>query len=69
MLQDFNAQIKAAVKNMRCLAAVAPFAAASGSTNTFILITKAVGSFIKVSLLFLSSCPIQRLDHSFAVMT
>lgn len=51
--QDINAQIKAAVKNMRCLAAVAPFAAASGSTNTFILITKAVGSFIKLYLLLL----------------
>lgn len=51
--KDINAQIKASIKNMRCLAAVAPFAAASGSTNTFILITKAVGSFIKLYLLLL----------------
>lgn len=52
-LQEVNAQIKASIKNMRCLAAVAPFAAVSGSTNTFILITRAVGSFIKVTQLWI----------------
>ena len=47
-LQEINAHIRSSIKNMKCLAAVAPFAAVGGSTNTFILITKAVGSFIKV---------------------
>lgn len=49
-MQEVNAQIKSSIKNMKCLAAVAPFAAVGGSTNTFILITKAVGSFIKVRI-------------------
>jgi len=34
---------------MRVLALVAPFAAVSGSADTFFIITKAVASFIKVS--------------------
>ncbi|KAL3134047.1 hypothetical protein ABBQ32_008477 [Trebouxia sp. C0010 RCD-2024] len=52
---EINAQIRSSIKNMKCLAAVAPLAAisASGSTNTFILITNAVGSFIRLYLLFL----------------
>ena len=51
-MQEINAQIRSSIKNMKCLAAVAPLAAisASGSTNTFILITNAVGSFIRVCL-------------------
>ena len=53
-LQEINAKIRSSIKNMKCLAAVAPFAAVGGSTNTFILITKAVGSFIKVRTAF---CP------------
>jgi hypothetical protein len=43
-----NQQIKDSVKNMRMLALVAPFAAVSGSADTFFIITKAVASFIKV---------------------
>lgn len=45
-----NAQIKENVKSLRMLALVMPFAAVSGSTDTFFIITKAVASFIKVRL-------------------
>ena len=45
---ELNQQIKDSVKNMRMLALVAPFAAVSGSADTFFIITKAVASFIKV---------------------
>jgi len=51
--QDINAQIKDSVKSMRMLAMVIPFAAVSGSTDTFFIITKAVASFIKLYLLLL----------------
>ena len=47
---QLNQQIKDSVKQMRMLAIVAPFAAVSGSADTFFIITKAVASFIKVSL-------------------
>ena len=47
---ELNQQIKDSVKNMRMLALIAPFAAVSGSADTFYIITKAVASFIKVSL-------------------
>lgn len=45
---QLNQQIKDSVKQMRMLALVAPFAAVSGSADTFFIITKAVASFIKV---------------------
>jgi hypothetical protein len=45
---QLNQQIKDSVKNMRMLALIAPFAAVSGSADTFYIITKAVASFIKV---------------------
>jgi negative regulator of replication initiation len=45
---QLNQQIKDSVKSMRMLALVAPFAAVSGSADTFYIITKAVASFIKV---------------------
>lgn len=46
--EELNAQIKESVKSMKMLAMVVPFAAVSGSTDTFFIITKAVASFIKV---------------------
>lgn len=51
--EELNAQIKQSVKSMRMLAMVVPFAAVSGSTDTFFIITKAVASFIKLYLLLL----------------
>lgn len=51
--QDINGQIRQSVKQMRMLALVAPFAAVSGSTDTFMIITRAVASFIKLYLLLL----------------
>jgi len=51
--RELNAQIKESVKSMRMLAMVIPFAAVSGSTDTFFIITKAVASFIKLYLLLL----------------
>lgn len=48
---------------MKCLAAVAPFAAVGGSTNTFILITKAVGSFIKVRTASVTCVSFQLTGH------
>jgi hypothetical protein len=48
--QAISQQIKESVGHMRVLALVAPFAAMSGSADTFFVITKAVASFIKVSL-------------------
>jgi YggT family protein len=51
--EDLNSQIKQSVKSMRMLAMVVPFAAVSGSTDTFFIITKAVASFIKLYLLLL----------------
>lgn len=45
---QLNQQIKESVKHMRTLAIIAPFAAVSGSADTFFIITKAVASFIKV---------------------
>lgn len=50
---QLNQQIKDSVKNMRMLALIAPFAAVSGSADTFYIITKAVASFIKLYLLLL----------------
>lgn len=40
------------------LGAIAPFAAASGGANTFLLLTKAMAKFIKVSFLPLALLPI-----------
>jgi hypothetical protein len=51
--EDLNAQIKASVKQMRMLAVVAPLAAVSGGADTFMIITRAVASFIKLYLLLL----------------
>ncbi|KAK9811677.1 hypothetical protein WJX72_008177 [[Myrmecia] bisecta] len=51
--QALQAQIKYAYKHVRVMAAVAPFAVTTGSTNTFLLITKTVGQFIKLYLLLL----------------
>ena len=48
-----NGQIKESIRGMRMLAMVVPFAAVSGSTPTFLIITKAVASFIKLYLLLL----------------
>jgi len=45
---QLNQQIKDSVRNMRMLTLIAPFAAVSGSADTFYIITKAVASFIKV---------------------
>jgi YggT family protein len=50
---DVNAQIRGNVAQMRALALVAPFAAVSGGADTFLIITKAVASFIKLYLLLL----------------
>lgn len=47
-VQEVNLQIKQSIKQLRILAAVAPFAAVSGSADTFFIVTKAVASFIKV---------------------
>lgn len=47
---EINAQIKESMRSMKMLALVMPFAAVSGSTDTFFIITKAVASFIKVSV-------------------
>ena len=43
-----NASIKQSVRHFHMLGAVAPFAAASGGANTFLLLTKAMARFIKV---------------------
>ena len=48
--EAINTQIKENLRSMRMLALVMPFAAVSGSTDTFFIITKAVASFIKVRL-------------------
>lgn len=45
--QRINAEIRKTAKNMRALALVMPLASVSGG-NAFLLITKAVSSFIKV---------------------
>lgn len=50
--EAINEQIRENVRNMRQFAAVLPFAALTG-TNAFLLITKAVSSFIKLYLLLL----------------
>jgi hypothetical protein len=47
-VQAVNLQIQQSVKQLRILAAVAPFAAVSGSADTLVIVTKAVASFIKV---------------------
>jgi hypothetical protein len=46
-----NTSIKQSVRNFHMLGAIAPFAAASGGANTFLLLTKAMARFIKVSYL------------------
>jgi hypothetical protein len=51
--EELNAQIRGSLKQMRVLALVAPFAAVSGGADTFMIITKAVASFIKLYLLLL----------------
>jgi len=43
-----NLQIQQSARQLRILAAVAPFAAVSGSADTLFIVTKAVASFIKV---------------------
>lgn len=48
-----NFQIKQSARQLRILAAVAPFAAVSGSADTLFIVTKAVASFIKLYLLLL----------------
>lgn len=44
-----NKSIKQSVRHFHMLGAIAPFAAASGGANTFLLLTKAMARFIKVS--------------------
>lgn len=51
--EELNVQIRGSLKQMRVLALVAPFAAVSGGADTFMIITKAVASFIKLYLLLL----------------
>mmetsp|Transcript_10511 Transcript_10511/g.28873 ORF Transcript_10511/g.28873 Transcript_10511/m.28873 type:complete len:218 (+) Transcript_10511:50-703(+) len=51
--EAINGQIQANLKGMRTLAMVVPFAAVSGSSSTFMILTKAVASFIKLYLLLL----------------
>uniref|UniRef100_A0A061QX48 YggT family protein n=1 Tax=Tetraselmis sp. GSL018 TaxID=582737 RepID=A0A061QX48_9CHLO len=53
--EEVSRQVRATVKNMKIILAVAPFAAVStsSSANTFLLITRAVASFIKLYLLLL----------------
>jgi len=53
--EDVNKQVKWVAKHVKIMWAVAPFAAVSSSSsaNTFLLITRAVASFIKLYLLLL----------------
>lgn len=51
--EDVNAQIREGVRQMRVLALVAPLAAVSGGADTFLIVTRAVASFIKLYLLLL----------------
>lgn len=52
--EEVNRQVRAAVKQAKILWMVAPFAAMSSSgSNMFLLITRAVASFIKLYLLLL----------------
>ncbi len=49
-----NTGIKQSVRHFHMLGVVAPFAAASsGGANTFVLLTKAMAKFIKVTLSWL----------------
>ncbi|CAL5226826.1 g9689 [Coccomyxa viridis] len=48
-----NKSIKQSVRHFHMLGAIAPFAAASGGANTFLLLTKAMARFIKIYLLLL----------------
>ena len=50
-----NKSIKQSVRHFHMLGAIAPFAAASGGANTFLLLTKAMARFIKVSIIRESS--------------
>ncbi len=50
-----NKSIKQSVRHFHMLGAIAPFAAASGGANTFLLLTKAMARFIKVSIMKESS--------------
>lgn len=66
-----SASIKQSVRHFHMLGAIAPFAAASGGANTFLLLTKAMAKFIKVCLCLLTSMvPIElvKLDAHFTVM-
>lgn len=51
--EEVNREVRRSAATMRTLVLVAPFAAVSGSTDTFFIITKAVASFIKLYLLLL----------------
>ena len=53
-----NTSIKQSVRHFHMLGAIAPFAAASGGANTFLLLTKAMARFIKVSLLPMALLPV-----------
>ena len=55
-MQAIGAHLRKSFKAGRVLMSVAPFAVASsssGSANTLILVTRAVGSFVKLYLLLL----------------
>ena len=54
-----NTSIKQSVRHFHMLGAIAPFAAASGGANTFLLLTKAMARFIKVSFLPLALLPMK----------
>jgi YggT family protein len=51
--EEVNREVRKSAATMRTLVLVAPFAAVSGSADTFFIITKAVASFIKLYLLLL----------------
>lgn len=51
--EEVNREVRRSAATMRTLVLVAPFAAVSGSADTFFIITKAVASFIKLYLLLL----------------
>jgi len=60
LASGISAQIRQSVRHARMLTVVAPFAAAGGSygttSNTLLLLTRAVASFIKVAAWSLSTC-------------
>lgn len=69
--EQIESQLKQSMRSMRMLALVMPFAAVSGSTDTFFIITKAVASFIKVRSVGLHGARSKTLPshkHPFAIL-